>query len=533
MKLSIIIPCYNEEATIVELLRRVEAANLGAWKREIIVVDDGSKDSTRNILNNYKGRSEYNIIFHEKNQGKGGAERTAIAMATGDYIIIQDADLEYNPIEIKKLLDHVDNTGAHVVFGSRNMDTAWGRMMNGFFFISIGVWFSTKVINLLYGLYLTDAWTCYKLFSKEVSERAKFIGNGFEADYIFIGDVAVAGYSIDEVLISHKPRTVKEGKKIRYMDGITSLKLILMHRLTHLVSGDKKTYNTKMENKYIQMQNFLVCPKCHGMLIEKKDELLCEAHGVYKKSKLGAPMLIDKRIFTENKDKHHSGINWLKSFLKQFPKIYYGIWHIFCPVLMVQNGPKKILSLLPKNSVILNIGSGPERLGKEFINIDAFPFPEVDIVADAENLPFRNSSVDAVVSESLLEHVPNPNAVAKEMMRILKPDGLLYASAPFIHPYHGSPGDYTRWTTSGLKSLFNDLEIVEVGVRSGPLSAFLMFFAYWLGIIFSFGSKKTAPFIAHIFMLVLGPLKYLDIIFMQIPGSEAVSAHIYFIGRKK
>ena len=186
-----------------------------------------------------------------------------------------------------------------------------------------------------------------------------------------------------------------------------------------------------------------------------------------------------------------------------------------------------------KGGALLDVGSGPERLGDEFINVDAFPFPEVDVVADAHALPFRDSSIDGVVSESLLEHVALPDRVAREMVRVLKPGGFLYVSAPFIHPYHASPDDFNRWTSSGLRFLFRDLEVVETGVRSGPWSAFLMFLAYWLGVICSFGFKKAVPFLAHIFMLVLGPLKYLDLIFARFPRAEDVSALLYLIGRKK
>ena len=115
----------------------------------------------------------------------------------------------------------------------------------------------------------------------------------------------------------------------------------------------------------------------------------------------------------------------------------------------------------------------------------------------------------------------------------MKTGGYAYISVPFIEPYHASPGDFNRWTISGLKYLFSDLEIIKSGVRSGPWSALLMFLAYWLGIIFSFGSQKAAPFLAHIFMLVLGPLKYPDYFFMKMPGAEAVATQLFILGRKK
>ncbi len=277
----------------------------------------------------------------------------------------------------------------------------------------------------------------------------------------------------------------------------------------------------------------ICCPFCKSDLQKRDKSYFCVGHGVFNVDESNRPILIDRNLFKHNTDKHESGINWLKSFLKQFPKFYYLFWHIVCPVMMLVNGPRMVLKYVEKNKTILDIGSGPERLGKEFINVDVFPFPEVDIVASATQLPFRDSSIDAAVSESVFEHVADANVFAKEMVRVVKPGGFVYVSAPFIHPYHASPDDFNRWTISGLKHLFPELEIVKSGVRSGPWSAFLMFLAYWLGVIFAFGSTRLAPFLAHIFMLVLGPLKYLDYFFMMMPGSDAVAAHLYILGKKK
>ncbi len=283
-------------------------------------------------------------------------------------------------------------------------------------------------------------------------------------------------------------------------------------------------------NNYIDI---ICCPQCKSFLEKGDGELICKTHGVFKIDSEGRPLLIEKNVFAKNSEEHESGVNSLKSFLKRWPKLYYLVWHVVCPVMMLVNGPRMILNFAKKDGVVLDIGSGPERLGKEFINVDVFPFPEVNIVANATELPFKDNSVDAAVSESMFEHVPDAYIVAKEMVRIIKPGGYIYVSAPFIHPYHASPDDFNRWTISGLKHLFPELEIVKSGVRSGPWSAFLMFLAYWLGVIFAFGSRKLAPFLAHVFMIVLGPLKYLDYFFMKFPGAEAVAAHLYILGKKK
>jgi glycosyltransferase involved in cell wall biosynthesis len=516
MKLSIVIPCFNEKNTIEEILNRVISVSVLPWQKEIIVVNDASTDGTGDILKKFESRVK--IIHLMKNEGKGTAVKRGLEEATGDYIIIQDADLEYDPKEIPSLLGGVNNN--NVVYGSRNLHHIKRK---GFYSQRLGVWFITKLINKLYSVKLTDVWTCYKLFPKEAKKY--FVLGRFEAELIFTISMAHEGYSFAEKPITHVPRNMKEGKKIRYRDGVRAIQLILAHRLLNI---KKPKVIIKKDHTSI-----ICCPLCKSDLLKERDGYVCRTHGYYHVDESGRPILIEANVYKDNTLKHESGVNWLKSFLKQFPKIYYSIWHIFCPVMMLVNGPRMVISLVKKDALIVDIGSGPERLGKEFINVDVFPFPEVDIVSDATHLPFKDNSIDAAVSESLFEHVPDAHLVAREMVRVIKPGGYIYVSAPFIHPYHASPDDFNRWTISGLKHMFKDLEIVEAGVRSGPWSAMLLFMAYWLGVIFSFGSQKTAPFLAHIFMLILGPLKYFDYFFMKIPGSEAVATHLYVLGKKK
>lgn len=282
-----------------------------------------------------------------------------------------------------------------------------------------------------------------------------------------------------------------------------------------------------------RIDSVVCCPFCKSNLKIGENNYECKSHKIFERDKAGRLLLINQENLIENINEHGSGINRLKSFLKKFPKLYYSIWHIFCPVMMLVNGPRMIYKYVNRDQIFIDVGSGPERIGKEFINVDIFPFPEVDIVADATQLPFRDSSVDALVSEAVLEHVFDTDKVVREITRIVRSGGYIYISAPFIQPYHASPNDFHRWTISGLERLFPDFTIIKSGVRSGPWSALLMFLAYWLGVVFSLGSKKLSPFLAHIFMLILGPLKYLDYFFMKMPGAEVVAAHLYILGRKK
>lgn len=516
-KLSIVIHVYNEERTIDELLARVFAVSMPGWITEIIIVDDASIDKTHEILKKYRHVAK--VITHEQNEGKGTAVRRGLAEATGDYIIIQDADLEYHPQEIPSLVAALGEGKNRAVFGSRNLHH---EERQGFIFQRLGVWFITKIINTFYGAKLTDVWTCYKLFPSDAKKH--FVPGKFEAELLFTTALLRNGYRIVEAPISHAPRSAVEGKKIRYRDGFRAIQLLLADRLANLRAPKVRTTGDH--------SHIICCPFCKADLLRSETGLVCKTHGHFIVDESARPILIEKEVYKRNTEQHETGVNWLKSFFKQWPKFYYALWHYACPVMMLVNGPRMVLDKVKEGSTVIDVGSGPERLGKEFINVDVFPFPEVDIVSDATELPFKDNSIDAAVSESLFEHVPDAHKVAREMVRVVKPGGYIYVSAPFMHPYHASPDDFNRWTTSGLKHMFSDLEIVEVGVRSGPWSTFLMFFAYWLGVIFSFGSRTAAPFIAHVFMLVLGPLKYLDYIFIHMPGSDAVATHLYILGKK-
>jgi glycosyltransferase involved in cell wall biosynthesis len=224
-RLSIIVPCYNEANTVVQLLEKLFSIDLGAWKKEIIIVDDASTDSTRELLERYEGRAV--VVLQKINGGKGSAVQAGLTRATGDYVLIQDADLEYEPRDIPALLEGL--TKAAVVYGSRNLRP---RERAGAYIPRMGVWFITKLINMLYGLSLTDVWTCYKLFPRDAGEDFK--AGRFESELLFTAALKRRGYRFTEVPIKYHPREFFEGKKIRYSDGIYAIFVIIKDWMIHL-----------------------------------------------------------------------------------------------------------------------------------------------------------------------------------------------------------------------------------------------------------------------------------------------------------
>jgi glycosyltransferase involved in cell wall biosynthesis len=222
MKLSIIIPTYNEAQTIKEILRQIKAVKL-PWQKEIIVVDDYSTDQTPQILKKITG---IKFIRHSHNQGKGSAIRTGIKQATGDYIIIQDADLEYDPREYQLLLQPVIDGKAKVVYGSRFT----GQRRNMFFWHWIGNKFLTLVTNVLYNTTLSDMETCYKLIPRRLLISLKLKAKRFEFEPEVTAKILKQGIRIWEVPISYAGREFDEGKKISWKDGLPALWTLIKYR---------------------------------------------------------------------------------------------------------------------------------------------------------------------------------------------------------------------------------------------------------------------------------------------------------------
>jgi glycosyltransferase involved in cell wall biosynthesis len=241
MLLSVIIPVYNEVATIAEIVRRVRAVPLEvpagygpssgttvALDRQLVIVDDGSTDGTRDFLDGLRDDEDVVVVFHEHNQGKGAAVWTGLQRAGGDVMLIQDADLEYDPREYRMLLQPIIEGRSQVVYGSRFRGGPTKAM---FFWHMLGNRFLTLVTNLLYNSTLSDMETCYKVFSRQVAEQLELKAAGWGFDPEITAQILRLGYRIYEVPISYTGREFTEGKKISWRDGLTVLWTLIKYRL--------------------------------------------------------------------------------------------------------------------------------------------------------------------------------------------------------------------------------------------------------------------------------------------------------------
>ena len=224
MKISVIIPAYNEKETIEEILRRVQATGIAD---EIIVIDDGSQDGTRQVLNSLDGKGQVRVILHESNRGKGAAVVTGIQAAQGEVLLIQDADLEYDPRDIPRLLAPIEEGIADVVYGSRFLG---GPRRPAMFWHMVANKVLTLMTNVLYNNILTDMETGYKVFRREVVQGMKIKSRRFDFEPEFTAKILKRKVRLYEVAISFNPRDYEEGKKIGLKDAFAAVWTLLKYR---------------------------------------------------------------------------------------------------------------------------------------------------------------------------------------------------------------------------------------------------------------------------------------------------------------
>lgn len=233
MKLSVLIPVYNEQDTIAEVIRRVRAVSVEV---EVIVVDDCSRDGTREVVTRLHEEGLIDqLVLQERNQGKGAAIRAAVARATGDTVIIQDADLEYDPAEYVRLLEPIELGKADAVYGSRFSGQGPHRVL--YFWHYVGNRMLTLLSNMVTNLNLTDMETCYKMLRRPVLEAIEIEESRFGIEPEITAKLALGGWRIYEVGISYSGRTYAEGKKINWKDGFSALRCIAKYGIWRRVTG--------------------------------------------------------------------------------------------------------------------------------------------------------------------------------------------------------------------------------------------------------------------------------------------------------
>jgi len=282
-------------------------------------------------------------------------------------------------------------------------------------------------------------------------------------------------------------------------------------------------------SKHIKFE-ILKCANCgNTKLIQNIDYIQCsKCKTIYNtiKNKILMSYLISEDI-VDSLDK-------FKYLLKRYYKLYQLLVTIISPVYVGSELKKFIKKYVQKdeNFISVNLGSGNSNISSYVSNIDIFAYDNVDMTCDIGNIPIKDNSVDVIINQAVLEHVPDPQKVVSEIHRILKPGGVVYCAIPFIQGFHASPYDFTRYTFEGMKLLFKDFEMIELKPVGGPTSGFLWVLQEWLAILFSFGFKPLHSIFFLIFMILTFPLKYLDIILLHFHGAKNISSAFLFIGKK-
>lgn len=281
----------------------------------------------------------------------------------------------------------------------------------------------------------------------------------------------------------------------------------------------------------------LVCPKCFGQIklndAVKKKKFICLECGKKYSFIDNTPCLLIKPIDYSNQEIGSDRIiNHLKVLFKKYPKVF-SLFYYTTGASFVGKSADQAIKKLDSDKLIVSLGSGVKKIREDVVNIDFYPFSNVDLIADIYHLPFKDNSVDAIINEFVLEHTKYPKDIVKEIYRVLKPNGLLYLAVPFVASFHSSPDDYYRWSKNGLRELLKDFEEDEIGIRCGPTSAMVSVVNEWLATLFSFGFSFLHQIILIILMIITGPLKIIDYFIYKFSSSENIAYGFYFIGRKK
>ena len=282
--------------------------------------------------------------------------------------------------------------------------------------------------------------------------------------------------------------------------------------------------------KQQKIQSILNCPKCQAELRFSIAVATCTACAY------SFPIVenyIYKTIDTAAIDEKQTDaeVFFIKSFLKKFPRLYKILCHtIGGPPVGI--APVTFIKCFASEKIILNIGSGSKFIRSDIINIDLSPHKNIDVVADATELPIKDGTVDVVICESLIEHLPDSSKLIAEMLRILNNNGYLYLVSPFMLGFHASPNDYYRWTDQGLRQLLNNFKDIDIRVIYGPATAFANMASEWFAILLSFNLRFLYVFWLLLFLTILSPLKLLDFLLVKYKNSSKIAMGFVAIAKK-
>jgi SAM-dependent methyltransferase len=273
--------------------------------------------------------------------------------------------------------------------------------------------------------------------------------------------------------------------------------------------------------------NLLQCPSCKNRL-HLGEYLYCTIcnKSYYIKDK--------KYSFLDSEQSVDDELDKVKYFLKKFPRFYRFLTIYISPVYGSFNIRKLVTKEINnKDCVVINLGSGNYRISDKIVNIDLFPYDNVDLICDISNLPITDNCVDVIINIAVLEHVNDPEKNVSEMERVLKPGGKIFVYVPFIVGYHASPHDFQRYTISGTKELFKKFDIISLKCGAGPTSGLLWILQEWLAIILSFGIKPLYRFLLLFIMCITFPIKYLDTFLVFHPSAQNIASGFLIIAKKK
>jgi len=283
-----------------------------------------------------------------------------------------------------------------------------------------------------------------------------------------------------------------------------------------------------ISNMLRRFQDSLQCPECAGRLSFSANEATCE--GCKKKyARKGEAILFLPEQY--NREEDNSFMLALKNFLKRHSWLWFSLYYTLG--FFSGKTAAKAIKNISEGKLIINIASGTKVIRKDIVNLDVYPLENVTVVADAARLPFKDNSVDAILCESSFEHFKQAEKVRDEIRRVLKPQGLVYASVPFICGFHAAPNDYHRWTKKGVEAFFQDFKTQEIGIGWGPTYALTWTLREWLATVLSFNIVFLQQILVLFFTVLFAPLNFLDIIFSRYKTAENIAYGFYYIGAKK